>query len=224
MVDYREVGSPVTPRFQNTQNTQNAGAGRSRPTGYSEEEGDVRAQELQFDNGYKVLAIQVLGQKAFIKGAGPWRDFTGRIDSVKKLVSNWLSHVEGRHPELLASPEEGEVELVEDRRNNKFNMTHFKRRATDQKTHEKVELRPQGVSPISPKQPERTMSAEPTQRAYPQGARLETIVERLAVALTDTQQEVSRLVRQVDQLLSTPPSEEPNPPATEVGGQVTEQK
>lgn len=204
----RDVHSPS--RFSSA----SAGQGRSTPTGYAQEEGDVRAQELQFDNGYKVLAIQVLGQKAFIKGAGPWRDFIDRSGSVVKLVKEWLHHVEGRHPELVADlPEEGEVELVAERRTSKVNLTPHRRRATDQPRwfEEKVELRPR-VEGMPTPPPVEKPKAE-TKELYPRNARLETIVERLAVAVMDTQQEVSRLVRQVDSLISEPPQEIPPPTA-----------
>jgi hypothetical protein len=72
----------------------NAGQGRSTPTGWLQERGDVRAQELEFDNGYRVLAVQVLGQKAVIKGAGPWKDFINHNEDVISLVQEWLNGVE----------------------------------------------------------------------------------------------------------------------------------
>lgn len=68
--------------------------GRSTPTGWLREKGDVRAEELQFDNGYRVLAIQVMGQKAVIKGAAPWRSFIEHENVVRDLVSEWLKTAE----------------------------------------------------------------------------------------------------------------------------------
>lgn len=91
-----------------------AGRGRSTPTGYSLEEGDVTGQELQFDNGYKVFAIQVRGQKAVIKGPGPWKDFVESGESVDRLVNQWLAHMQERHPNEKVVTNRGRKAGVED--------------------------------------------------------------------------------------------------------------
>lgn len=95
---------------------------RSSPTGRNFDAGEVLGAELQFSNGYKVLAVQIKGQKAVIKGPEAWLNFYKAMKdgTVQDVVGKWLDMLaKDSHNETVTSqaseakPHEPEPDRVE---------------------------------------------------------------------------------------------------------------
>jgi len=104
---------------------------RSQPTGWTAKHGEISVQELEFSNGYVVMALQIPGQKGIIKGP---EAALGLLEAIKSgeaeaCISEWLEHVSkglkgvqaGRHTEERRGaphelPAETRKETAEERR------------------------------------------------------------------------------------------------------------
>ena len=68
---------------------------RSTPTGWVTKKENVGGQELEFGNGYRVLAVQVEGQKAVIKGPEAWLNWYRAMEAhhIQSVVGEWLERL-----------------------------------------------------------------------------------------------------------------------------------
>lgn len=81
---------------------------RSVPTGWQTEQGEVTGQELEFENGYRVLAVTIPGLKATIKGADAWKAWMQHLDQCSAVIREWIDSEERNHKgrTVEAKPEE----------------------------------------------------------------------------------------------------------------------
>lgn len=97
--------------------TRTSSGERSTPTGWIKKDDNVTAQELMFSNGYKVLAVQIEGQKAVIKGAEAWLRWYEAMNKghVQSVVGQWLEGLAKEAPKdgnkpLSGAPKEAAQE------------------------------------------------------------------------------------------------------------------
>lgn len=76
-------------------NVGNEGTEKSQATGWSLRKGLANGQELQFPNGYTVLAIQIEGQKSLIKGPQAWLNLLKAMEAgdIQAVVNDWLERI-----------------------------------------------------------------------------------------------------------------------------------
>lgn len=70
---------------------------RSTPTGWETIQGEVTGQELEFENGYRVLSVTIPGLKATIKGLDAWAAFLKHWAQVSAVVQEWITSEEKNH-------------------------------------------------------------------------------------------------------------------------------
>jgi hypothetical protein len=63
---------------------------RSVPTGWETKQGEVSGQELEFENGYRVLAVTIPGLKATIKGLDAWKSTMANLEQWTAVVREWI--------------------------------------------------------------------------------------------------------------------------------------